>query len=92
MSIPKGSRIVFQHEETVLEGKYVKRVYPYYLVETGTSCWRVLIQNIISVDGKPELSFYLDKCIPSESYLSEKGLVGATNRERLLFAVYDGRI
>ena len=53
MSIPRGSRIVFQHEETVLEGEYVKRVYPYYLVETGTSCWRVLIQNIVSVDGKP---------------------------------------
>jgi len=53
MSIPIGSRIIFQHEETVLEGEYVRRVNPYYLVETGTSCWRVLIQNIISVDGTP---------------------------------------
>ena len=53
MSIRIGARIVFQHEGSVLEGEYVKRVYPYYLVETGTSCWRVLIKNIVSVDGKP---------------------------------------
>ena len=53
MSIPIGSRIVFQHEGSVWEGRYVKKVDPYYLVETGTSCWRVLIRNIISVDGIP---------------------------------------
>ena len=53
MSIRIGERIVFQHEIPVLEGVYVQRLNPYCLVETGTSCWRVLIKNIISVDGKP---------------------------------------
>lgn len=53
MSIRIGATIVFQHEDAVWEGRYVKRVDPYYLVETGTSYWRVLIKNIISVDGKP---------------------------------------
>lgn len=53
MHIRIGATIVFQHEGSVLEGIYVQRLNPYYLVETGTSCWTVLIKNIVSVDGKP---------------------------------------
>ena len=43
----------FRYEGSVWKGRYVKRVDPYYLVETGTSCWGVLIKDIVSVDGKP---------------------------------------
>ena len=38
-------------EEEVLEGVYKRRMPPYYLVETGTSRWRILETDIISVNG-----------------------------------------
>ena len=53
MSIRIGALIVFHDDGSVIEGEYVKRQYPYYLVETGRSLWRVLPNNIISINGKP---------------------------------------
>ena len=53
MSIRIGALIVFHDDGSVIEGEYVKRQYPYYLVETGASLWRVLPSNIISINGKP---------------------------------------